>query len=74
MCHAAMSQNKIERGCSVVASRKSRSTRPHSRVLPRDMRLDENHVRDQRAKSAERGEKTQLPDLFAQIRGRAARV
>ena len=30
MCHAAMSQNKMERGCSVVASRKSSSTRPHS--------------------------------------------
>jgi len=30
MCHAAMSQNKIPRGCKVVTSRNRRRTRPHS--------------------------------------------
>src|SRR2546421_34254 len=30
MCHAAMSQKRIARGCNVVTCRKRRRTRPHS--------------------------------------------
>ena len=35
--------------------------------FPGNVRLDESNVRDQRTKAAQRGEKTELADLFAQI-------
>ena len=67
MCQAAMSQKRIERGCSVVASRKKRRTRPHSVRSQATCAWMKSDVRDERTKTAQGGEKTELADLFSQV-------
>ena len=67
MCHAAVSQNRSTRGCSVVMCRNNNNIRPHSVRSHADVCLNEKRVGDDRSKPAQGGDETELPKFFAKI-------